>query len=242
MTIWNRLSAFLTGTAATAFATVIEQVRTVFEGDPETRARVAFSVAMIALSAKMAKADGIVTPAEVTAFREIFAIPADEAGNVATLYNLAKRDVAGFHAYARQMADLCGSGKPDCPILRDILDGLFHIAKADGMIHENEMAFLGDVAEIFGVTDAAFERIAARHVDRGRSDPWRILGLSPEMDYHVARSRYLELVRDNHPDAMVARGVPEEFVGIAHDRMAAITTAWAAIEPDLARKRMPADG
>ena len=241
MTIWNRISAFFTGTAATAISAVIEQVRTVFEGDPQTRARVAFSVAMIALSAKMAKADGVVSESEVDAFREIFQIPDSEASNVAALYNLAKKDVAGFQAYARQLAELCGSGKPDCPVLRDIIDGLFHIAKADGLIHENEMAFLGDVAEIFGLSDAEFERIIARHVDRGRDDPWRILGLSPGTSHEAARARYRELVREYHPDAMIARGVPEEFAGIAHERMAAITGAWAAIEPELARTRVAVD-
>ena len=241
MTIWNRISAFVAGTAVTAFSAVIEQVRTVFEGDPQTRARVGFSVAMIALSAKMAKADGIVSESEVDAFRQIFAIPDSEARNVATLYNMAKQDVAGFHAYARQLAALCGSGKPDCPVLRDIIDGLFHIAKADGMLHENEMAFLGDVAEIFGVSDIEFERIIARHLDRGKSDPWRILGLEPGTGYDAARTRYRELVREYHPDAMIARGVPEEFAGIAHERMAAITSAWAAVEPELVRKRVTVD-
>ena len=72
MSIWVRISDFVTGTTGNALGTLVEQVRTVFAGDPATRARVAFSVAMIALSAKMAKADGFVTRAEVDAFREIF--------------------------------------------------------------------------------------------------------------------------------------------------------------------------
>lgn len=236
MSIWVRISDFVSGTAGNALGGLVEQVRTVFAGDPETRARVAFSVAMIALSAKMAKADGVVTTAEVDAFREIFEIPDEEAGRVANLYNLAKRDVAGYQSYAAQLASLCGSGKPDCPILRDILDGLFHIAKADGLVHEKELAFLGDVANIFGITEGEFDRIRARHVDIGLGDPWAIVGIAPDTPYEQARSRYRELVRDNHPDTMAARGVPAEFHAIAHERIAAINAAWDQIEPELKRR------
>lgn len=235
MSIWVRISDFVTDTASNAFGSLVEQVRTVFAGDPATRARVAFSVAMIALSAKMAKADGIVTIDEVDAFREIFEIPEKDAGRVAALYNLAKRDVAGYRAYASQLASLCGSGQPDCPMLSDILDGLFHIAKADGVIHDKELAFLEDVAAIFAISEQAFERLKARHVAPDGADPWRIIGIAPDTPYADARRAYLALVRDNHPDAMAARGVPEEFHAIAHERVAAINAAWDQIEPDLRR-------
>lgn len=235
MSIWVRLSDFVAGTAGHALGGLVEQVRTVFAGDPETRARVAFSVAMIALSAKMAKADGVVTMAEVDAFREIFEIPDEEVERVAVLYNLAKRDVAGYRSYAAQLAGLCGSGRPDCPMLRDILDGLFHIAKTDGVVHDKELAFLTDVAAIFGIGDAEFDRVRARHVDVGQGDPWRILGLHPGMDHRQARRRYHDLVRDNHPDTMAARGVPAEFHAIAHARIATINAAWDQVEPELRR-------
>ena len=107
---------------------MVEAVRTVFSGDADLRRRVAFSVAMIALSAKMAKADGIVTQDEVRAFQEIFEVPPKETRNVARLFDLAQRDVAGFETYAERMAQLCGSGHSNCVMLEDILDGLFHIA------------------------------------------------------------------------------------------------------------------
>lgn len=235
MSIWVRISDFLSAKATTALSGVVESVRTMFEGDPETRRRVAFSIAMIALSAKMAKADGIVTPDEVEAFREIFDIPADDARRVAKLYNLAKQDVAGYQAYARQLADLCGSGEQDCPLLIDILDGLFHIAKADGIVHQKEMGFLGDVAAIFGVSENEFERLKARHVDQGTRDPYRILGLESGVTREEARRRYLALVRENHPDRLLARGLPEEFVKIANDRVAAINDAWQMLEAEFSR-------
>src|SRR4029079_2343893 len=107
MSIWMRIGEFVSRVGAYASAGaagLVEAVRTVFGGDPELRRRVAFSIAMIALSAKMAKADGIVTQDEVRAFLEIFAIPAEEARNVARLYDLAKQDTAGFEVYAERMA------------------------------------------------------------------------------------------------------------------------------------------
>jgi DnaJ like chaperone protein len=138
MSIWARIGEFVarfSTSAASGLGDVAEAVRTFFAGDPELRRRVAFSVAMIALSAKIAKADGVVTQDEVRAFRQIFSIPPAEERNVARLYDLAKQDTAGFEAYAEKMAALCGDGRTDCAVLEDILDGLFHIAKADGLLH-----------------------------------------------------------------------------------------------------------
>jgi DnaJ like chaperone protein len=232
MSIWARIIEFVGDTASDAISRVIEAVRTVFEGDPETRRKVAFSVAMIALSAKMAKADGVVTRAEVDAFRDIFDIPAEEAGNVARLYNIAKQDIAGFEHYAAKLSTLCGSGDANCLILEDILDGLFHIAKADGAIHEKELAFLARVASIFRIDDDHFERITARHVTIGGVDPYKVLGVTRDMDFAEIKRRYRVVVSENHPDKLLARGVPEEFLKIATDRTARLNAAFEAIEKD----------
>ncbi|UGY09245.1 J domain-containing protein [Phyllobacterium pellucidum] len=233
MSIWRRISDFITSTAIDAFSSIIEAVRTTFEGDPETRRRVAFSIAMIALSAKMAKADGVVSQAEVNAFHEIFHVPPQYQEQVTSLYNLAKQDVAGYEAYATQLSGLCGTGKPNCKMLEDILDGLFHIAKADGALHDKELVFLGTVAEIFQLDEEQFDRILARHVGVGQTDPYRVLGLSHGVSFEEARKQYRALVRENHPDVLIARGVPEEFIAIANQRIAAINAAWDRVEKDL---------
>lgn len=209
---------------------IVEAVRTVFEGDPETRRKVAFSVAIIALSAKMAKADGVVTEDEVSAFQEIFDIPQHEANNVARLYNLAKRDVAGYDVYAERLAGLCGSGEQNCPILQDILDGLYHIAKADGVLHDRESAFLQHVGEIFGIDEVHFSQISARHVHPDGIDPFAVLGVTRQTPFNEIKRRYRDLAIKNHPDNMLARGVPEEFLAMAGDRMAKLNLAFEAIE------------
>ena len=61
----------LLGAAAGLFAE--QQIRR--QTDPEQARKVAFTVAVIALSAKMAKADGMVTQAEIEAFRSRVDIP-----------------------------------------------------------------------------------------------------------------------------------------------------------------------
>ena len=230
MSVFNRLFDFIGETAQTAFSGVVEAVRTVFAGDPETRRKVAFSVAVIALSAKMAKADGIVAPEEVRAFQEIFAVPEAEAHNVARLYNLAKQDVAGYQAYAQRVAGMCGSGDINCAMLEDVLDGLFHIAKADGIVHEKELEFIANVADIFQVDEVNFDRILARHVHPDGIDPYAILGLPDATPFDEVKKRYRSLAAESHPDRLRARGVPEEFLTIANDRMAALNDAYAVIE------------
>ena len=232
MSFWDSLLKIVTATG-NALAGVVEAVRTLFEGDPETRRKVAFSVAMIALSAKMAKADGIVTQDEVRAFQEIFEVPPSETRNVARLYDIAKQDVAGFEIYAQRMAQLCGSGHANCMMLEDILDGLFHIAKADGLIHEHEGQFLHRIAEIFRIDEAHYEAILSRHVNLGAADPYVVLGIERGKPFEEIRKRYRKLISDNHPDRLIARGLPQEFIKIATTRVAAINAAYEMIERGL---------
>jgi DnaJ like chaperone protein len=236
MSIWLRIGEFIQRVSASAsqgVAELVEAVRTVFAGDPELRRKVAFSVAMIALSAKMAKADGIVTQDEVRAFQAIFEVPESETRNVARLYDLAKRDTAGFEAYARQMAGLCGNGGQNCMLLEDILDGLFYIATADGVLHERESEFLRRVAEIFRIEETHYQTIVARHVDLGEADPYVVLGIARGTPFSEVKKHYRKLVADNHPDRLIARGLPQEFIRIATTRLAAINTAYELIERSL---------
>ncbi|WP_274424430.1 J domain-containing protein [Chelativorans sp. YIM 93263] len=235
MTAFYRIAEFMARAPGNVLSSLVEAVRTIFGGDPALRQRVAFSIAIIALSAKMAKADGVVTPAEVRAFHQIFQVPREEVRNVTRLYDLAKRDVAGFEAYARQMMELCRTCPKNCPMLEDILDALFHIAKADGAIHEQEEAFLARVAEIFGLSEDRFAQIRARHM-AGEGNPYLVLGVGADAPFQEVRRRYRHLVAENHPDRLIARGVPEEFIAIANERVAALNAAYEQIE----RARQPA--
>jgi DnaJ like chaperone protein len=192
------------------------------EGDPG----VTFTIAIIALAGKMAQADGIATEEEFSIFRQVFGVPMQEEVNVRRVYNLARQDVAGYETYAGQIARLF-VGNP--AMLEDILDGLFEIAKSDGVLHPAESTFLERVAEIFGFAPNEFRRIRASHFAPELTDPYVILGLSYVADEHEVRQTYRRLVRENHPDSLIARGVPEEFIKLANDKLAAINTAYAKI-------------
>ena len=190
---------------------------------------VAFTIAVIALGAKMAKADGRVTRDEIAAFRRVFHIPKEEEASAARVYNMARTEVAGFDSYATQVARMFHD-RPG--VLADLLEGLVFIAAADGEYHPGEADFLGVVARIFGIGEAEFRAIRARHLP-GESDPWAVLGLAPGTGAEALRKRYREMVRELHPDRMIARGVPEEARRLAEQRLAAVTNAYGEIKQEL---------
>lgn len=185
----------------------------------------AFTIGMIGLGAKMAKADGVVTEDEIKAFKQVFHIPDGELAAVARVFNLAKQDVAGYETYARQIAKLFDSRHD---VLEDVLDGLFHIAKADNAFHPGEHGFLAKVAAIFGFSEADFARIRARHVNVS-DDPFLILGLPHDATPEAVRKRYRDLVREHHPDRHIAAGVPEEMIELATARLQKINEAYDRI-------------
>lgn len=187
---------------------------------------VIFTMALIALSAKMAKADGEVTIEEVEAFERILRIPPEEARNVHRIYRIAQQDVAGYESYARQVARIYR----DRPaILEDVLDALFYIAAADGAVTAEEIAYLETVADIFGFSELEFSRIRASHLGPDQECPFLILGVTSDISDADLRKAYLRLVLENHPDRLVARGVPKELVDIANAKLSAINVAYDRI-------------
>lgn len=226
MSIWTRiLEALKALGAGVSLASVFEH----FRSEPERR--MGFTIAVIGLGAKMAKADGLVTRDEVTAFREVFQIAKEDEAAAARVFNLARQDVAGFEDYAKSVKKMYGD---ECRPLMDLLDGLFHIAMADGEYHPGEDAFLTRVAEIFEIEDRAFRMLKARYVPEAARDPYDVLGVDPSASTQEIKKAYRALVRETHPDKMIARGVPEEAVRLASDRLVEINAAWEEIEAERA--------
>ena len=221
MSIWTRISDALKALSqGESLADVFEMLRA-----PPERS-VAFAIAVVALGAKMAKADGQVTRDEVTAFREVFEIAREDEAGAARVFNLARQDVAGYRDYAARIGRMF---RDDRETLKDLLEGLFHIALADGFYHPNEDRFLEDIAEIFGLGDAEYRAIRARFVTDATPDPYTVLGISPQTPVEEARRVWRQLVRENHPDRMIARGVPEEAIQLAQKRLVDINRAWDEI-------------
>lgn len=222
MSIWTQITAAVAALAKGApLSAVFAQLRT-----PPERS-IAFTIAVIALGAKMAKADGLVTRDEVMAFREVFRIAREDEAGAAKVFNLARQDVAGFEDYAVRVREMFGAGHE---ALGDLLEGLFHIAMADGRYHPNEDEFLKDVADIFGLGETEFRQIRSRFVPEAEADPYSVLGLTPAAGMDELRAAWKRLVQESHPDRLVARGLPEEAVKMAEKRMVAINRAWAEIK------------
>ncbi len=230
MSVWGKVS----GAAAGLFVggpigALVGAVAGHFFLDRDSDPGVTFTIAIIALAGKMARADGVVTEEEFAVFQRVFGVPPQEEANVRRIFNLARQDMAGFEHYAGQIARLF-MGNP--AMLEDILDGLFEIAKADGVLHPCEARFLERVAEIFGFAPNEFRRIRASHFAPELTDPYVILGLSYAADDDELKQTYRRLVRENHPDSLMARGVPAEFIKLANDKLAAINSAYEKIRTE----------
>jgi len=191
--------------------------------------QIAFTIGIIVLGAKMAKADGSVSRSEVAAFKQVFSVPPEQETNVGRIFDQARRDARGFEPYAAQIARLF---RRKSPVLEELLDGLFHIAKADGRVGEEELAYLRRVAQIFGFEGADFARIREGHLGPDAGDPYNILGVSRDMDNAAIKSAYRRLVRDSHPDRLIAKGMPAEAIAIANQRLAVINAAYDRIRKE----------
>jgi DnaJ like chaperone protein len=191
----------------------------------------AFTIAVIVLNAKMAKADGHVTRDEVDTFKRIYDIPVGEIDDVGQLWNEAREDSSGFEPYARQVGEMFAH---DPAVLESLMGGLFMVALADGVLHPSELDFLRKVANEFGFDKARFERIQASHAGNDANDAYKILGLKPDASEEAIKKAYRNLIKENHPDRLIAKGMPQEFIDIANGKMATINNAYDQIEKERA--------
>lgn len=226
MSIWTRITEAIAALGrGEMLSALLDRLRGLRPGAPERT--VAFTIAVIALGAKMAKADGRVTPDEVKAFRNVFIIPPEEEGHAGRVFNLARQDIAGYDTYARKIAAMF-EGKT-AETLEDVLEGLFAVAMADGSYHAEEDSILAVIATIFGIEPSHFRAIRARYVHGAPRDPYEILGISAFAGIDEVRAAWKAAVRENHPDRLIARGVPPEAARLAERRLMAINAAWDEI-------------
>lgn len=198
-----------------------------------------FTIAFVALAAKMAKADGCVSAIEAQTFAQLYqADPADEA-RIKRLFQQASANTAGFEVYARQIAQALAK---EPKLLRDVFDGLFYIATADNVLHPGEDAFLRRVSQIFGMTEDEYRSIRATFVRATRSSfgepaqaaesPYQVLGVPASASDAEVKTRYRALARDLHPDSLAARGVPPKFFAASERKLASINAAYDQIQKE----------
>lgn len=191
--------------------------------------QIAFATGVIVLSAKMAKADGQVTREEIDTFKRLFNVGPQDGAAVGAVFDEARREPGGFEPYARQIAEMFAT---EPALLEELLDALYRIAMADGVLHPAEADYLKRVAEIFGFAEPAYERIHRGNVDPQHADPYAQLGTHRDASEAELKAAYRRLLRENHPDTLIAKGMPEEFVKLATDKMARINAAWDRIRAE----------
>jgi DnaJ like chaperone protein len=183
----------------------------------------AFSTAVTALGAKLAKADGDAQSGEYAAFAEVFQPDASSAGNVRRLYQLARQTTRGFESYARRLQ----KRYHQCPqLLEDVLDGLFYVATSDGVVTGDELIYLERVSQLFGQSPLVFRRLKATHLGAEAGDPYVILGVAHDAADEDVRTAWKAMMSEAHPDRARARGLPPEFIEVAEVKAAAINAAF----------------
>lgn len=189
-----------------------------------------FSIAVVALSAKLAKCDKPVNRAEIDMFRRQFRVPDENARDIGRLFDQARENTEDYELYATQLGDAFAGNHA---MLELVLFSLFAIARADGAVNAKEQAFLIGVHRAFRLDRLAWDRASGAvppGASAGEADPYEILGVSRSADGEKLRAVWRQLMRENHPDALAARGVPPEFIAKASDSVARINAAWDRIK------------
>jgi DnaJ like chaperone protein len=186
----------------------------------------AFTTAVTALGAKLAKADGNAQAAEYDAFAEVFQPEPGSQGNVRRLYQLARQTTRGFESYARRLA----KRYRHCPqLLEDVVDGLFYVATSDGAVTNDELVYLERVSQLFGQGPLTFRRLKATHLGLEAGDPYAVLGVAHDASDAEVRASWKAQLSEAHPDRARARGLPSEFIEVAEAKAAAINAAFDTV-------------
>lgn len=196
-------------------------------------------VATIVLAAKMAKADGHVSAAEIRAFRRVVDITQDQEADVARIWREAKRTASGYEPYARHLKNAVGNPE----LLEQILDCLVAVAHADRNFSAPERRFLEGVAAIFGLQAHQRDPGPSRE-ERARQkkqpnftapppqSPYRVLDLPQNASVRQIKKAYRDLARKHHPDYLYSQGLSEAMVARAHDQMVKINAAYEQIRKE----------
>ena len=217
------IGALLGGVAGHA----LDKIKTKKKLPEETALKqIGFTIGVIVLSAKMAKADGKVTEDEIRAFKEKINVPDSEIKNVAKLWDQAKKTTDGFQIYARQIANLL---EKNSSVLEELLKLLIIIALADGKITIPEIKYLKEVGNIFGFSEEDFERIYSSKSGVS-SDPYQILGVSRDASIDEIKQKWKQLAINHHPDRLISQGIPEDLIHKSTSRLKEINNAWDTIQ------------
>ena len=235
MNIWGKVIGGAAGFAiggpigallgAVAGHAIEKKILPSYISNDENYKSIIFTAGVIALSAKMAKADGKVTKEEILTFRKLVQIPKDNINQVSKLWELAKQTTDGYELYAKQIYTLF---RNQSEILERILDILFEIAKSDGNIDPKEFNYLKNVSNIFNFDEIIFKKLLALHNPENNS--FEILGVKISDNMEDIKKKWKEMVKNNHPDKLIGQGMPIEFIESANRKLANLNSAYEEIK------------
>ena len=186
-----------------------------------------FALSLIVLSAKLSKVDGQVSKEELIAVKDKLKIPENEIEQVGKIFNKAKEESTGYEPYAQQIAQIY---KNNPNVLEEVINILFYIAEADGNVSKSELNMIENIAKIFSLNQSQFNSIKESRKNSDKLNPYVVLESKPEEDLTLIRKRYIKLSKENHPDLLISKGVPQEVIAESKNKMRAINSAWGQIQ------------
>ncbi|RLB95147.1 MAG: hypothetical protein DRH76_08485 [Deltaproteobacteria bacterium] len=190
-----------------------------------------FLIAMISLAAKVAKADGTVSPAEVQSFDNFLRMQLNMGGAerkvAARIFNEARDSEIPAEEFARQIRQVL-LGQPDR--MRDLISLLMSIAMADGHLHPAEEQLIKTIATTMGLTKRDYDEAAAMfnpHADLDAS--YTVLGMTAAASDDEVKKSYRALAKEYHPDVVRNKGMGEDFQKFAAEKMRAVNSAYDAV-------------
>ncbi|MDF7673818.1 TerB family tellurite resistance protein [Acetobacteraceae bacterium ESL0709] len=196
-----------------------------------------FGLGVIALSAKLAKIDGVVNKEEIQAFRTCYQFPQENLPEIGKIFDRARNRTDDFEMYAQELGQ---AYKNNLAPLEGLLGSLFYLARADlpkgAPLTPQELDYLQRVHKAFGLSQAAWERAESGRPRSAASeaipDAYRILGVARSATIEEIRIRWRVLVREYHPDILAQRSMSDQQRLQAQERVAKINAAWDQIKRD----------
>ena len=186
---------------------------------------VSFIQSMAGLSAKIAKADGVVSEQEIQVFKKIF--NTERNPQVARIFNEAKKTTSGFETYAKQLKIL---SQNNLDMKENIIENLFKIGITDGEISDTEMQLFDDIANIIEIPQGNYMFIKNRFIippqEIANKNDYEVLTLPYTASVKEIKKRWLELINQYHPDRIQAAGGNADEIELATQKMAEINSAY----------------
>lgn len=190
-----------------------------------------YFISLFSILGKLSKIDGVVTRKElavVDGFINGLPMADREKQFARQIFNEAKDSGYSIEDFATQLYQAAGVQPA---LLLSFLDLLFRIAAADGKFHPAEETALKAIKNIFNVSDKQFEDIKAVYF-KDLYKHYSMLNCSPESSNEEIKSNYKKLVKEFHPDKIISKGLPEEFVDFASKRFQEIQESYEKIRQE----------